>query len=68
MTGQQALQIVEKEVPKIIFTDINLGDGMDGYQLSSRIKEITKVPTIVALSGGNFDSRLVTEIGIDHTV
>jgi CheY-like chemotaxis protein len=38
--------------------DINLGQGMNGYQLTDHIRKMTKLPTIVALSGGEVDQAL----------
>ena len=46
--------------------DINLGQGMNGYQLTDHIRKMTKLPAIVALSGGEVDQALARQVGIDH--
>ena len=43
---------MQTKIPKIIFVDINLDKEMNGYQLSERIRQITRVSVIVAVSGG----------------
>lgn len=48
-SGEEALEIVEKERPSIIFLDIRM-KGMDGLQALERIKKIDKRIKVIMLT------------------
>lgn len=41
-TGQEALSFVQQTQYDLIFMDIGLGDGMDGYEVTNHIRNLTK--------------------------
>lgn len=48
-SGEQALELIEKELPDIVFTDVVM-QGMDGVELTRRIKSAYPHVLIIALS------------------
>ena len=56
-TGELALEMIKNKSYKLIFMDINLGDGMDGWETAKhiRMKEEYKSIPIIALSGYTLD-------------
>lgn len=46
----EALEILEKDMPDAILLDINLGDGIDGIELATKIKSKAKVPIVFLTS------------------
>lgn len=49
-SGQEALDLFEKEKPKLILLDIKMG-GMDGIEILSRIREKDKQVLVVMVTG-----------------
>jgi DNA-binding response OmpR family regulator len=46
-TGEQALEYIAIEQPDLVILDIMLRDGMDGYQVSQRMREFSDIPIIM---------------------
>jgi two-component system KDP operon response regulator KdpE len=45
--GEQALEILAIEQPDLMLLDIMLPDGMDGYEVCTRVREFSAVPIIM---------------------
>jgi len=50
-SGKEAIKIVQKEKPRIILLDINMGGGMDGIETLKKIKEIDKDAIVIMVTG-----------------
>jgi two-component system KDP operon response regulator KdpE len=46
-TGEQALELIAIEQPDLVILDIMLRDGLDGYQVTQRIREFSEIPIIM---------------------
>lgn len=46
-SGQPAIEMVALEQPDLVLLDILLPDGLDGYDVCSRIREFSRVPVIM---------------------
>ena len=55
--GEEALAVVEKDTPDIIFMDITLGGKMDGIEAAKKIMESSNVPVIYLT--GNSDTGTI---------
>lgn len=69
-TGEDALQIVERELPDLILSDLSMPD-MDGFELIRAIRERTsrRIPA-VAITGSSLpeDVELALAAGFDRHV
>lgn len=48
--AEEALEILDSNLPDAILLDINLGDGMDGIELAAQIKNKEKIPVVFLTS------------------
>ena len=48
--AEEALEILENKLPDAILLDINLGDGMDGIELATQIRNKEKIPVVFLTS------------------
>ena len=57
-SGEEGLDIYEKEVPDIVLTDIKM-PGMDGIEVLSRIKEQERDSEVIIITGhGDIDNAI----------
>ena len=67
--GYQALEVVRKFRPEVVFLDIGM-PGMNGYEVASEIRKIPEMAgvTLVALTGwgAGSDRQKAQEAGFDH--
>ena len=49
-SGEQALEMMQQHQPDVVFTDVVMHGGMDGVELTRRIKERWPQVLVVALS------------------
>jgi len=63
----EALEVLEQKYFHLIFLDLNL-PGMDGIQLCRKIREISPVATIIAITGYGpiFDSDACKDAGFNY--
>ena len=63
-SGQEGLDIIERESPDVVFLDIKM-PGMDGLEVLKRIKEIDETVEVVIISGhGTMETGLeATKLG-----
>lgn len=68
-SGEQALSIVEKEQPKIVFLDISM-PGMDGLEVLGRIKKIDSGITVlmVTVMADQKTKEKAKELGADEFI
>jgi len=64
-SAEEALKVFQKEKPGIIISDLNLGIGMDGVALCSRIKHEDRSTIFIAISGyfSDFDKAFCASAG-----
>lgn len=57
-TGELALQKIQKNVYDLIILDIHLGEGMNGFETSKKIREVSryKFTPIIALTTNDYHS------------
>jgi DNA-binding response OmpR family regulator len=69
-SGKEALKIVEKQKPRIILLDINMGGGMDGIETLKKIKEIDKEAIVIMVTGVKDDDVMqkAKELGADDYI
>jgi DNA-binding response OmpR family regulator len=69
-SGKEALKIVQKEKPRIVLLDINMGSGMDGIETLKKIKEIDKNIAVIMVTGVKDDDVMqkAKELGADDYV
>lgn len=58
MSGKEAIKLVEKEKPKIVLLDINMGGGMDGIEALKQIKAIDKDIVVIMVTGVKDDDTI----------
>lgn len=70
--GEQALALAAAAMPDIILVDLRLGQGMTGYELARRLRELPggTAAVLAALSGGAVleDEALSRETGFDDFI
>lgn len=67
-TGEQALDLVEREVPDIVLLDIGLPD-IDGFEVLRRIREFADVPVVMLTARDDaMDKVKGLELGADDYV
>ncbi|GEM_PF-438595 len=57
-SGKEAIRLVEKERPKIVLLDINMGRGMDGIEVLKQIKAIDKNIVVIMVTGVKDDDTI----------
>lgn len=64
--GPSALERIEEEAPELVVLDVML-PGMDGYQITSRIKRDRDAPflPVVLVTAGSLDRERGLEVGAD---
>jgi DNA-binding response OmpR family regulator len=69
-SGKEALKIVQKERPRIVLLDINLGRGMDGIETLKGIKELDKDAIVIMVTGIKDDDVMqkAKELGADDYI
>lgn len=60
-SGIEGLKLIEKNMPEIVFVDLDVSD-IDGLVLVSRIREVHPTATIIALAGGSMERTLVSAV------
>jgi len=68
-SGKEALRIVQKENPRIVLLDINMG-GMDGIETLKKIKELNKETIVIMVTGVKDDDVMqkAKELGADDYI
>ena len=69
-SGKEALKIVQKEKPRIILLDINLGRGMDGVETLVEIRKLDKDAIIIMVTGVKDDDvmKRAKDLGADDYI
>jgi len=65
-SGEEAVELFKKEKPDIVLMDVNLGQGMDGFEATRRIKEISSpnfIPVILCTVREDVESK---KIGLEY--
>ncbi len=57
-SGKKAMQVVEKEHPRIVLLDIKLGWGKDGVKVLQEIKEIAPDTKVIMMTGVSDDESI----------
>jgi len=67
--GASALEIYEKEKPDVVFVDIIMS-GMDGIELSRKIREINPAQIIIVISASNDMEKISEsiEVGVNSFI
>jgi len=67
--GASALEIYEKEKPDVVFVDIIMS-GMDGIELSRKIREINPAQIIIVISASNDMDKISAsiEVGVNSFI
>ena len=66
--GEEALHIFEKDKPDLLVLDVIM-DGMDGFQVLRKVREKSKIPTIMLTARSNdYDKILGLELGADDYI
>ncbi|MCK0206294.1 response regulator transcription factor [Ornithobacterium rhinotracheale] len=61
ITGKEAIELFERNLPDIVLLDINLNDTIDGKQVARNIRKIDKKTPIIFMSGESKEPRDVVE-------
>lgn len=64
--GAEGLEVLEKEKPPIVFTDLKM-PGMDGFEVLKRIKEITPMTEVVVMTGHGDMDLAVQALNLEAT-
>lgn len=68
--GEQALQIVKEFPPQVIFLDIGLPHGLDGYELARRLRRQSGLENVLLVAmtgyGQEEDRQKSKSAGFDH--
>jgi DNA-binding response OmpR family regulator len=69
-SGKEALKIVQREKPRIVLLDINMGGGMDGIETLKKIKEIDKAAIVIMVTGVKDDEVMqkAKDLGVDDYI
>ena len=65
-TGEEAVRSFESESPDLVLMDVNLGEGIDGFEATNRIKELAEnrfVPVILCTVREDIESK---KIGLEY--
>jgi DNA-binding response OmpR family regulator len=66
--GEQALELIEKELPELIILDINMPE-IDGFQICREVREWSEIPIIIlSARGGEMDKVKCLEMGADDYI
>jgi CheY-like chemotaxis protein len=67
--GEDALKLYDKEQPDVVFVDIIM-DGMDGIELSRKIREINSSQIIIVISASNDIEKISEsiEVGVNSFI
>lgn len=57
-TGEEGLEVAERERPGVILMDISLGSEMDGIEAARQVRERLDIP-VVFFTGYNRDDHLI---------
>lgn len=63
--GDEAIEIIEKELPQLIILDINM-PKVDGFEVCRQVREWSQIPIIIlSARGGEIDKVKCLEMGSD---
>ena len=61
-TGEEALEVIARERPEVVLTDLRLGDGMDGVGVTSSLRSGPGVPAVLVLTTYDTDRDIVRAV------
>ncbi|MFA6079463.1 MAG: response regulator [Candidatus Omnitrophota bacterium] len=69
MSGQEAVEIVKRERPRIVLLDIRM-KGMDGIETLKKIKEIDKTVSVIMVTGEKDEDvmKIARDAGADDYI
>ena len=61
-TGEDALEVVARERPDVVVTDLRLGDGLDGVGVTSAVRATRPAPAVLVLTTYDTDRDIVRAV------
>jgi len=61
-TGEEALEVIARERPEVVLTDLRLGDGMDGVGVTSSLRSGPGAPAVLVLTTYDTDRDIVRAV------
>lgn len=60
--GEEALEVVARERPDVVVTDLRLGDGLDGVGVTSAVRGTRPAPAVLVLTTYDTDRDIVRAV------
>ena len=60
--GEDALEVVARERPDVVVTDLRLGDGLDGVGVTSAVRATRPAPAVLVLTTYDTDRDIVRAV------
>ena len=61
-TGEEALEVIGRERPEVVLTDLRLGDGMDGVGVTTSLRSGPGAPAVLVLTTYDTDRDIVRAV------
>ncbi|MCD1285269.1 MULTISPECIES: response regulator transcription factor [unclassified Brevibacterium] len=61
-SGEEALSLVEQLAPDVVMCDLRLGEGIDGIEVTKRLRALAEPPAVLILTTFDNDSEIVAAL------
>src|SRR5690625_4613824 len=61
-SGEEALSAVDELDPDVVLCDLRLGEGIDGIEVTKRLRALPKPPAVLILTTFDLDSEIVAAL------
>ncbi|MGO2036938.1 MAG: response regulator [Brevibacterium sp.] len=61
-SGEEALSLVEELAPDVVMCDLRLGEGIDGIEVTKRLRALAEPPAVLILTTFDNDSEIVAAL------